>query len=278
MTRQALTPERRDELAALLDDEERLRRKYPKVSEYLDMAPKLAGTSNVKADAAFDLRFVHYVTGGNKESPNPYWDIVGPAVSERDGQRIVDGGQADGSPRLAYAQMALQAVYAYAIPSPETVEWISGFCGGRRVLELGAGRGYWAGQLAAAGVEVDAYDSEPPDKVENASFPRGGELADVWHRVAGLDEFAWGGADRSEQVLFLCWPPGWGSTMASEVLAAFVEAGGQRVIFIGQGRGGMTGDAAFFDALDAGFELESEDLRFVSWWNIGDVAQGWVRR
>jgi hypothetical protein len=276
VTRQVLTPQRRDELAALLDDEERLRREYPKVSEYLEMASRLAGTGDARADAAFDLRFVHYVTGGSAHSSNPYWDIVGPSVSERDGRRVVDGGQADGSPRLAYAQLALQAIYAYAIPSPETVEWISGCCGGRRVLELGAGRGYWAGQLAAAGVEVDAYDSDPPDTVENVSFPRGGALADVWHPVSGLEEFSWDG--RSEQVLFLCWPPGWGSAMASEVLGAFVEAGGRRVVFIGQGRGGMTGDAAFFDALADGFDLKSEDQRFASWWNLGDVAQAWVRR
>ena len=35
---------------------------------------------------------------------------------------------------------------------------------------------------------------------------------------------------------------------------------------------------AFFDALDDGWELASEDERFVAWWNLGDVAQGWVRR
>ena len=58
-----LTTERRNELAALLDDEERLRAEYPEVSEYLGMAPALSGTGDVRADAAFDLRFVHYVTG-----------------------------------------------------------------------------------------------------------------------------------------------------------------------------------------------------------------------
>ena len=262
----------------LLDDEQRLRAEYPKVSEYLDMAPNLAGTGNIQVDAAFDLRFVHYVTGGSAQSPNPYWDIVAPFVHEHDGRRMVNGGNPEGSARMAYAQMLLQAIYAYAIPSPETIQWISTFAAGRPVVELGAGRGYWAAQMARAGITVEAYDSEPPDKVENMSFPRAGEQADVWHHVGDLDEFKRNTADQSDHVLFLCWPPGWGSTMASEALAAFEQAGGKSLIFMGQPKGGMTGDDAFFDALTAGWELKSEDAQYVAWWNIADIGQSWVRR
>jgi hypothetical protein len=274
----ALTAERRNELAALLDDEQRLRAEFPKVSEYLDMAPNLAGTGNLQVDAAFDLRFVHYVTGGRTESPNPYWDIVAPFVSEHEGRRMVNGGNPEGSARMAYAQMLLQAIYAYAIPSPETIEWVSAFAGGRPVVELGAGRGYWAAQMARAGIKVEAYDSEPPDKVENISFIGAAGQDDVWHHVGDLDEFKQGRAGRADHVLFLCWPPGWGSTMASEALVAFEQAGGKHLIFMGQPKGGMTGDDAFFDALSAGWKLESEDARYVAWWNLADVAQGWVRR
>ncbi len=273
-----MTPERRAELAALLDDEQRLRAEFPKVSDYLEMAPTLAGTGDPRSDAAFDLRFVHYVTGGKAESPNPYWDIVGPSVSDYEGRRVVDGGQPDGSARLAYAQMLLQGIYAYAIPSPETLDWMNAFTAGQQVVDLGAGRGYWAAQMASAGMSVKAYDFEPPDKVENISFPRAGEQADVWHPVGDLGVFEQDAADGSEKVLFLCWPPGWGNTMASEALAAFEMSGGKRLIFMGQPRGGMTGDDAFFDALSAGWELASEDAQFVSWWNLRDVAQGWVRR
>jgi hypothetical protein len=272
----ALTAERRNELAALLDDEERLRTEYPSVSEYLDMAPTLSGTGDVRADAAFDLRFVHYVTGG--KSSNPYWDIVAPSVFEHEGRRMVNGGNPEGSARLAYAQMLLQATYAYAIPSPETLDWVSAFCDGRLVVELGAGRGYWAAQMARAGINVKAYDFEPPDATENVSFPRAGKQMDVWHYVGDLDEFEKNVVAQSDYVLFLCWPPGWGNTMASEALASFERSGGERLIFMGQPKGGMTGDDAFFDALSAGWELASEDAQYVSWWNLADVAQAWVRR
>src|SRR5689334_24741659 len=96
----ALTAERRSELLALLDDEERLRAEFPKVSNYLEMAPTLPGTGNLQVDAAFDLRFTHYVTGGRAVSANPYWDIVAPFVNEHEGRHVVNGGNPEGSARL----------------------------------------------------------------------------------------------------------------------------------------------------------------------------------
>jgi hypothetical protein len=276
MTELALTSERRQQLATLLDDEQRLRAEYPKVLEYLDMAARLPGTGDSQADAAFDVRFVHYMTGGQSVSDNPYWDIVSSSVFEHEGRRVVNGGRPQGSGRLAFAQMTLQSVYAYAIPAPETIEWVARFCDSRPMLELGAGRGYWAAQLARAGLTIDAYELEPPDKTANPSFPQTEGQADVWYSVVGLDELSFD--DRSDQVLFLCWPPGWGNTMASKTLAAFELAGGERLIYIGEPQGGKTGDDEFFDALSARWELASVDSCFVSWWNLSDTAQGWVRR
>ncbi|MEV6337189.1 hypothetical protein AB0M12_21015 [Nocardia vinacea] len=278
MTELVLTTDRRDELAALLDDEERLRAEYPKVAQYLDTAPMLAGTGDDRADAAFDLRFVHYMTGGRSVSANPYWEIVAPSVSACEGRRVVDGGRTRGSVRLGFAQTILQAAYAYAIPSPETIAWLTQFADGREVIELGAGRGYWAAQLTEVGVGVDAYDSEPPDKTENMSFLGAAGQSDVWHGIGDLDELAARPSGGSDDVLFLCWPPGWGNTMASEALAAFEAGGGERLVYIGEPKGGKTGDDAFFDGLAARWKLNSEDAQFVSWWNLADRAQGWVRR
>jgi hypothetical protein len=65
--------------------------------------------------------------------------------------------------------------------------------------------------------------------------------------------------------------------MASETLSAFESAGGKRLIYIGEPQGGKTGDDEFFEALSARWKLESVDSRFVSWWNLSDAAQGWVK-
>lgn len=275
MTGLVLTPERRTELAALLDDGPRLTAEYPKVAEYLDTAPMLSGTGNPEADGAFDLRFVHYMTGGSTAFGNPYWEIVGPAVGTDGERRVVNGGSANGSVRLGFVQTILQAAYAYAIPSPETLDWVKTFSGGRTVVELGAGRGYWARLLADQGVTVKSFDSEPPDTTANPSFPDTPGQPAVWFPVGGLDEFT---AELDEDsVLFLCWPPGWGNTMASKALELFESRGGRRLVFMGEPKGGKTGDDAFFDRLSSAWSLESVDEQYVSWWNLADVAQGWVR-
>lgn len=278
MTDSGLTAGRRDELGALLADEHRLRTEYPKVADYLDTAPRLPGTGDPQADAAFDLRFVNYLTGGASPTGNPYWDIVGPSVAAHDGRRVVNGGRASGSARLGYAQTILQSVYAYAIPSPETLNWIADCCDGVPIVELGAGRGYWAAQLAALGCSVDAYDSEPPGTAENLSFPGAAGQPDTWYGVGDLTEYATRTAHIEDHALFLCWPPGWGNPMASEALAAYEKADGDRVVFIGEPKGGKTGDDAFFEALDTRWRLESQDSQYVSWWNLSDIAQIWVRR
>lgn len=238
----------------------------------------LPGTGDQQADAAFDLKFVHYMTGGASSSGNPYWDIVESAVSERDGRWVVDGGKPSGSARLAFAQTILQAAYAYAIPSPETVAWIREFCEAGPVVELGAGRGYWAAQLEHAGVKVDAFDSEPPDITDNISFPGAAGQRDIWHSVGDLEQYSARTAGNADHTLLMCWPPGWGNPMASEALARFAAHGGQRLIFIGEPKGGKTGDDAFFDALSEDWEIKSTSPQYVSWWNLSDVAQGWVRR
>jgi hypothetical protein len=274
----AFSPERRAELAELLGDERRLEVEYPRVAEYLDAAPAMPGTGDDQADREFDLRVLHYMTGGRSVSDNPYWDIVAPSVSSDGPRRIVNGGTSLGSARLAYAQTVLQSAYAYAIPSPETVDWVSQFCDGRPIVEIGAGRGYWAWQLSRAGVRVDAYDVEPPDKVHNVSFPPAIGQADAWHDVSGLDQFTDRVAGGADSVLFLCWPPGWENTMATDALDAFEAAGGTRLVYIGEPEGGKTANSAFFNALSSRWRLASVDEEFVSWWNLADVAQAWVRR
>lgn len=271
-----LTAEQRDELAALLADTPRLRAEYPRVAEYLDAAPVLPGTGDDRADAAFDLRLAHYMIGA--ESRNPYWDIVCPSISVRDGRRVIDGGRARGSARLGYAQTITQTTFAYAVPSPETIGWIAEFCADTPVVELGAGRGYWAAQLARAGLTIDAYDAEPPDVTDNLTFPAAAGQPDVWHPVHDASSFTEHIRNHPDHTLFLCWPPGWGNTMASTALAEFAEAGGERLVYIGEPRGGKTADDAFFDALDSRWNLHSQDAEHVSWWNLSDVAQGWVRR
>ncbi|WP_280294628.1 hypothetical protein [Nocardia abscessus] len=65
--------------------------------------------------------------------------------------------------------------------------------------------------------------------------------------------------------------------MASEALELFEARGGRRLIYVGEPKGGKTGDDAFFDRLSHSWTLASQDAQFVSWWNLADMAQCWVR-
>ncbi|WP_319943799.1 methyltransferase domain-containing protein [Nocardia aurantia] len=274
MTGFRLPPDRRAELAALLTDGVRFGAEYPSAADYLAVSPRLNGSGDEAADHEFDLRMLHYLTGG--ESSNPYWDIVAPAITVGDGRRrTITGGAPAGSARLGYAQTVLQAAYAYAVPAPETLTWVATVCAGRPILEIGAGRGYWAHQLARRGLEVVAADSQPPQWQDNPSFPAVSGLPVAWHPIAHPDELA---GEWSGSVLLLCWPPGWGAPMASRALATFRAAGGTDLIYIGEPRGGRTGDDAFFEMLGAGWQLAGADPDFVSWWNLRDRAEHWTVR
>ncbi|WP_040703978.1 DUF295 domain-containing protein [Nocardia takedensis] len=276
MTSFALSPSRRDELAALLGDEVRLQVEYPKVAEYLDTAAALPVGDPDEA-RLLDLRMLHFLTGG--ASSNPYWDVLEPLVSAGVEGRSV-GSPGEGRARLVYAQTVLQETYAYAVPSPETLEWIGSSVGTRGLCEIGAGRGYWAGLLAERGIDVRAFDSEPPDFVANPSFPEAVGRRAVWHPVEGLPdlESAWPENDLGDRVLFLCWPPGWGDPMSVTSLRDYAEAGGDHLIYIGEPRGGKTATDEFFDELADAWTLDAQDESFVSWWNLDDVAQSWRRR
>lgn len=280
------TSERREQLAALLDhDGAALEAGYPQVAEYMRTAARLPATSDPDADAALDLRVLHYMTGG--ESTNPYWDIVAPATTPIDaGRRAVDGGNPRGSARLGLAQTLLHAAYAYAVPSPETLQWIAAITADRPVVEIGAGRGYWAHQLALHGVDVTAYDRHPPGgHTSNTWFPAMPGLPHQWHPVGGLRDLATMRRSArqatpvvAQHVLFLCWPPAWEHPMARNALAAYERIGGDQIVYIGEHGGGRCADEHFFNALDTGWELASEDTAYVKWWNLNDVAQLWVRK
>lgn len=276
MERLGLSDKSRAELASLLADEARFTADYPAAADYLRTAPGLPGTGDDAADQAFNIRLLYHMTIG--ESGNPYWAIVGPSVGqgapERGPRREINGGNPGGSARLAYAQTVLQSAYAYAVPSPQTVDWIAEVCGGRPLVEIGAGRGYWAHQLGQVGVRVTAYDRYRPGD-DNPWFGRSGLMSSTWHDVKPMGDPEQ--LMRRDDVLFLCWPPAWGDPMASNALAAYERIGGDRLVYVGEHRGGKSGDDAFFDILADRWELVSTDTAFVSWWNLADVAECWAR-
>lgn len=136
-------------------------------------------------------------------------------------------------PMVSYARRICAEHYSWAVPTEEALE-IVGATG--KVVEIGAGGGYWTALLRNRGVEFHAYDTSPGKR------PGSGFL---WTHVAVGDEQAAG--LYPDATLFICWP--YMDSYANRALELYEAAGGQRVVYVGEWEGGCCTDEDFFSAL-----------------------------
>jgi hypothetical protein len=181
-----------------------------------------------------------------------------------DGVVRADGCSVDDTWARSYvsaraARAALVERYAWAVPDEGAID-LCVRCS--PLVEIGAGSGYWAAVVTAAGGDVVAYD--------NGTLVFTGR----WHDVRrGSSQAASRHADRT---LLLCWPP-YQSGMALNALRRHAGAGGQRVIYVGEGHGGRTATDAFHDALAADY-VEVAEHHIPQWPYIHDVLWVYERR
>lgn len=205
----------------------------------------------------------------SSRTDNPYWDIV----------RALPGDGIDWefervwSPKwgLGVDRHELCREFSWAIPDPDSLDFVASYLAGGCV-EIGAGTGYWAWQLAQLGVDIVAYDILPPQQSGENYFhsPRVarygdllGALRSVFFDVRKGSHHA--AADHLERALFLCWPP-YNDSMAADCLTCYL---GNRLVFIGESEGGCTGGETFFAKLGRDWH-EVASHRPVQWWGIHD--------
>jgi hypothetical protein len=121
--------------------------------------------------------------------------------------------------------------FSWAVPTDAAIDAIHRHA--NDVIEIGAGSGYWAWMMSQAGIEVAAFDINPP------RF--------TWSPVDKGDEYVLHRHPRS--TLFMCWPP-WGSPMAANALERY---SGKCFIYVGEWLRGNA-DARFFGIIEALFE------------------------
>jgi hypothetical protein len=200
---------------------------------------------------------------------NPYWDAVRVLSDSRlnfDGRWSPEsfGYDLRTGQRVGPSRDEMVVLYAWAITDPASVAFVAAHAPGG-VVEVGAGAGYWAWQLAQRGVDVIAYDDAPPNTHRNRfSQPSPGEMRTLWYPVAQ------GGTDMAarypDRALFLCWPP-YSTPMAWAALTAYT---GSRVIYIGEGEGGCTADDDFHTAIGSGEWTEVAAHQPAQWGGIHD--------
>ena len=167
--------------------------------------------------------------------------------------------------------------YSWSVPDPISVAFVAAHLGAKAV-EMGAGMGYYAWQLAQAGVDILCYDIAPPSIATDNHYhsPRtgrnedfSGQTVNTYHPVLqGTPDLLQHHTDRS---LFLCWPPM--SDMAVRCLASYK---GDKLVYIGEYDGGCTADETFFAALEKGW-TEIATRKPLQWESIHDVIQIYER-
>lgn len=200
---------------------------------------------------------------------NPYWEQVKDLVEPTGWNGALEIGSLHSKQDIHLNAWTVRAAcstkYAWTVTSEESVDFVAEHAGGKLIDPL-AGTGYWCYLLAQSGVDCVAYDLNPP-KV--------GLDANHWHSDTGtwfpvmtadaVEAVQVAGADRT---LLLAWPPN-ADELAHDVLTAYR---GNRVIFIGEGQGGCTGDEDFFSVLDKEWTEVASHLP-VRFWGIHDGIQ-----
>jgi hypothetical protein len=131
--------------------------------------------------------------------------------------------------------------YSYGIPTEEALDaTVAASPSG--IVEIGAGTGYWARLLSDRGADVIAYDLWPPPSRRNAYFAG----AKTWFPVERGDEHVV--ARHAERTLLMVWPT-WNEAWPGVAAAEFHAAGGQMIVYVGDGPGSVTGDSVLHTLL-----------------------------
>ena len=132
--------------------------------------------------------------------------------------------------------------YGWSVPTVPAV----GVCvANGPLVEAGAGTGYWASLIDAAGGDIVCFDRYPPGS-ELVSEPEWHQQQEPWFPVQVGDARTVAGYP--DRTLLLSWPP-YETSMGFDTVEAYTDACGRRIVFIGEGPGGACGDQRMWTLL-----------------------------
>mmetsp|Transcript_16037 Transcript_16037/g.24256 ORF Transcript_16037/g.24256 Transcript_16037/m.24256 type:complete len:680 (-) Transcript_16037:28-2067(-) len=196
----------------------------------------------------------------------------------------------------------LQRTFSYAIPDDETVKEIVSHA--PRIVEMGAGTGYWSAMLNRNGADVIAFDAHPGTEQDNVYVGK-----QMYYPVKeGIDStvFVESNPDIVDRALLLVWPNNpddldnphvrlEGESMLPPIwdidcLQRYYDLGGQTVIYVGEREEkiplvsdatgpdcGFCGSRKFQQFLWDNFDLKSV-IECPKWWMKEDDVTVWKRK
>lgn len=139
--------------------------------------------------------------------------------------------------------------YAWAIPNREVLDVL---VDASPVVEIGAGNGYWAYCIEEAGGEVVAFDADPPEQTWTT-------VHEATHEIV---------AKYPDHTLLLCWPS-FGADWPTDAIRAH---DGEQLVYVGEGRGGVTGSASMHRTIDETFGIATRVVDIPQWSGVSDKA------
>ena len=145
----------------------------------------------------------------------------------------------------------LQRKFGWAIPDDRAIQVLMSLC---PIVEIGAGRGYWAALICDEGGDIEAFDNFSW-KYKSGFFPvEKGTERKTKHRA--------------DKTLFLCWPP-FNNEMGFNSIKAHFNNGGKTVVYVGEQHGGVTGTDKFHLFIYEHYMIEQE-IRIPQWARLYD--------
>ena len=157
--------------------------------------------------------------------------------------------------------------YSWAIPNKKALQVIKKVSP-KGLIEIGAGKGYWANLLMQLGVDVFAYDVDPTESNPYLTMDTPAFTTILKGDSSVAKEFP-------ERSLFLCWPS-YNEPWAFEALKNHYDAGGSTLIYIGESNGGCCADEAFFEFAWTNYKCAS-CIQIPTWFGIHDKLYVFTR-
>jgi hypothetical protein len=204
---------------------------------------------------------------------NPYWDAVkdhvttqsrlwgeGPQVQRWDfsGHRFSIEGYPD--------REELTKKYSWTVTDPDSVEFVRYWSLVDGVIDPMAGTGYWAYLLRQVKVDIVCYDARPGDNPWHGSQHELHVPVKKLRAITSVPRYP-------DRTLLLAWPP-YDDPAGSRSLSVYR---GERVIYMGEGMGGCTGNDMMHRRLDRDFKLIDEHTP-VTWEGLHDRITVYQRR
>ncbi len=146
--------------------------------------------------------------------------------------------------------------YGFPLVTDEAAEIIARWS---PLIEVGAGTGYLAWLLRQAGGVVDAHDLVCDETSEYR------QMVGAYHPVSAKPVVF---ATPEIRTLLISWPC-YDQPWAHQTLTAYLDAGGKRLVYIGEGHGGCTADDAFHELIDAQM-MENCVIEIPQWYGLHD--------